>query len=170
MENSKAERKAGLNFENTFRSAYSKGVSPLIAAVLLIAITLVVATLISGWISGIATDQGKTVANKTEGITSCSAAGISIEDVYLDTGTNISRVTVRNTGRSAATIISAQILSVTGVNGSINTTLPLSIANGDIKILIFNTTGAVPNCANFSQVRVATECASDYYRQSPRNC
>ncbi|MBI2578155.1 MAG: hypothetical protein HYW26_00435 [Candidatus Aenigmarchaeota archaeon] len=168
MEISNAEMKTEASL--TFRFNNSKGVSPLISAVLLIAIALVVATIISGWVSGIATDQGKTVANKTEGITSCSAAGIAIEDVYLDTGTNISRVTVRNTGRSSATIISAQILSVTGVNGTLNTSLPLGIANGDIKILVFNTTGAVPNCPNFSQVRVSTECASDYYRQSPRNC
>ncbi|MBI4018108.1 MAG: hypothetical protein HY368_00695 [Candidatus Aenigmarchaeota archaeon] len=147
-----------------------KGVSPLIATVMVIAITLIIATLISSWISALSQEQGKTVSNKTEAITSCAGSGIVIEDVYLETATNISRVTVRNSGRTTETIISAQILSKTGVNGTLNTSLPLSITSGDIKSLVFNTTGAITSCANFSQVRVSTECTSDFYRQSPRNC
>lgn len=150
--------------------AFSKGLSSVVTAVLLIAISIFIVTLVSAWISGLTLEESKTLSNKTTGVTSCSGSGISIEDVYLDTAINTSRVNIRNTGRSTEIITSAQILSKTGVNGSLTTTLPLSIASGELRILVFNTSGAIPNCANFSQVRVTTECTSDFYRDAPRNC
>lgn len=147
-----------------------KALSSVVTAVLLIAIALIVVTLFSSWISNLTQEEGTTITNKTSTVSACSNSGINIDEVYLETSTNTSRAVVRNTGRATEVIVSAVILSKTGVNGTLNTSLPLSIASGDIKILVFNVTGAIPNCGNFSQVRVATECTSDFFREAPRNC
>jgi flagellin-like protein len=165
--------KGNRSFEETsssFGFISSKGLSSVVTAVLLIAVAIVLVTLVSTWLTGLTLEESKTLSNKTGAVTACSASGIAIEDVYLESAANISRVSIRNTGRSTELVKSAQILSKTGVNGSVVTSLPLTINPGELKIIIFNTTGAVPNCGNFSQVIIATECVSDFYRDSPRNC
>ena len=60
-----------------------KGISPLLAAVLLIAVTVAIATLVAGWISTTVRTTQATITNKTSEAVDCSAAAITIQSVYM---------------------------------------------------------------------------------------
>src|SRR3989338_11366707 len=76
-----------------------KGISPLIAAVLLIAFTVAAATLVMGWFGNVSDWVTKTTSNKTSDSVYCSNAAIAIEEVYVTPGQNGSAVAlVKNTG------------------------------------------------------------------------
>ncbi len=147
-----------------------KGLSPLIAVVLLIAISVLVASLIATWITSLTKEQQTTISNRSEEITGCAGHDIRIEDVYLDFITNRSRVTVRNTGQVDGKIISAIMTNQQGVNSTLNTSLPLTITKGELKTIEFVLNGTISACVNFSQVRVSTQCVSDFYRKKATNC
>src|SRR3989338_6921713 len=90
-----------------------KGISPLIAAVLLIAITVAIATLVSGWISTVTRGTQIAAENKTTEAVDCAAASISIDNVYM-AGNNTVRVSVRNSGQTN----DLQITNVTVINNT----------------------------------------------------
>ncbi len=78
------------------RGRNRKGVSPLIAAVLLIAFTMAVAAILTAWVTTFTQDTASQVGNESEQLISCSYAGVSVFDANWD-GSNVD-VTVANTG------------------------------------------------------------------------
>ena len=86
-----------------------KGLSPLVATVLLIAISLTIIAIIMGWVTDLIRDQTGTIGNRTGEAVDCTAADIHIEDVYLNMVTNVSRVHVRNSGQIDLEITSASL-------------------------------------------------------------
>ena len=148
---------------------YHKGVSGVVAAVLLIAIALILLVSVSSWLTVLTQDSTTTITNSTSEFVNCAASGIVIEDVYMDFSSNLSRVSVRNTGRNTENIVSAQLLNTNGQAAPLNSSLP-NLTVGDIKAVVFNINGTITTCSNFSQVRVASSCASDTYKQRPNNC
>lgn len=74
-----------------------KGMSPLVASVLLLAVTLSVASIFSGWgpeVIRMVTDE---TMNTTQRTIDCNQAGLTIESARFD-GASETAVVVRNTG------------------------------------------------------------------------
>ncbi len=148
---------------------YHKGVSGVVAAVLLIAIVLILLVTVNSWLTSLTQSSTTAITNSTTEFVNCAASGIVIEDVYLDFSSNLSRVSVRNTGRNTENIVSALMVNTNGQAASLNSSLP-NLAIGDIKTIVFNINGTITGCSNFSQVRVASSCTSGIYKLKPNNC
>jgi flagellin-like protein len=75
-----------------------KGVSPLIAAVLLIAFTMAVAAILTAWVTTFTQEQTQTVENQSDQVIECSYASLSVYDSSWDDSNDKVYVTVANTG------------------------------------------------------------------------
>lgn len=135
-----------------------KGVSPLIAAVMLIAITVSLAILIMGWFTNLTKSTTDTVTNRTTETVSCTSARVSIESIYLNAGTSGSaRIIVKNGDSRSIGINSVQLFNRTGDNFSTGFS-PGSLDPGAI-YTIYLTNVSVPSCpADFSKAIVASSC------------
>ena len=155
-----------------------KGVSPLIAAVLLIALTVTIAIIVTTWSSGFTTSSQVGTENKSKEIVGCSGAILEIEAVYVsviaDGRTNATAV-VKNGGLvDNLQIISAQLYTTNGTNiSAIN--LPIqNLDRGGIVTLTFPRTTLTACPGNLSKVFVQSSCpgAADTYdvQYEPPNC
>lgn len=142
-----------------------KGVDPIIAVVLLIAVTVLLSAIVLSWITALTKEEGATISNKT---TSCSMADLSIAEVYIDLSANRGRVAVRNSGFADDILVSAVLLNVQGDAATNLTAFPISFPVGSLQTIVFNTTGKITACGNFSKVIVSTQCASDESRGTPK--
>ena len=147
-----------------------RGISPLVASVLTIAITIAVATLVIGWITNVTKDTTSSVGNSTDKTVDCTSAKLSIEEVYLDAAGNRTRISVKNSGYIDDVIVSGTVTNNLGVNAVNITEFPVTLLKGDYATLEFNTTLSVPDCSNFSKATVATRCKSAVFDSSPKNC
>jgi len=77
-----------------------KGISPLIASVLLLAVTLSIASIFSGWGPRLVDDITERTSNQTERTIDCNEAGISIESAKYFQNDDEITVVLRNTGIS----------------------------------------------------------------------
>lgn len=149
-----------------------KGISPLLASVLLIAITVAIATLIMGWMSTVARTTQIKVENKTSQAVDCSSASISIDDVYITAGSaGSANIIVRNTGQvDGLTVQSAQIYNTTGANFSTISTPITSFNKGDIATLRFLNISVATCPTDFSKVIVTTSCGgvTDIFDTTPK--
>ncbi|MBI4014886.1 MAG: LamG domain-containing protein [Candidatus Aenigmarchaeota archaeon] len=105
------------------------GISPLLASILLIAITVTAATIVSGWTtSALATAQRGT-DNKTSSALACSSAALAIDSVFITPGNNATAsVVVRNSGSVDNLVVSsAQLYDKLGNNFSTINTLTLNV-------------------------------------------
>jgi len=137
-----------------------KGISPLLAAILLIAVTVSIATLVMGWVSTVVRGSQATVENRTTEAVNCASAGISIDDVYVTAGSSgTARVIVRNSGQADDLAIqSADIYNRTGDRfGSDGLTLT-DFDRGEVATLSFSlvSTGSCPS--DFVEAIVSTDC------------
>ena len=150
-----------------------KGVSPLVASVLLIVIVVAIAALVSGWLTQFFSNTRETVNNRTDTAVTCSGSSILIESVYMASNGTSGRLTaiVKNDGLvDGQSITSAQYFNITGSNFSATSALPVNNFNrGDIRTLLFEN-ASIANCSAFSQVVVATQCTSARYRTAPEGC
>ncbi len=150
-----------------------KGISPLIAAVLLIAFTVAIATLIMGWFSTLTRNTTDTVSNKTTEAVGCSNSQISIEDVYITAGGTLNgsaRVIAKNTGFSDLTINSAQMFNTTGGNFSTGFSVVTDFTPGAIRTIYLTNVSASVCPTSFSKVIVTTNCGgiSDTFDGTPK--
>lgn len=143
-----------------------KGISPLISAVLLVAIGVVMAGILFNWGPTLTRSQTTTISNKTGLIVECSPP--IIEDVYIDFASNVSRMYVRG-GQGPADVHDAKVITTTGDEAPLvnSSDVPFNITAGKLKILQFNITNKLRSCANFSQA-VITTCISDKFTGSPK--
>ena len=135
-----------------------KGVSPLIASVMLIAITVSIAMLIMGWFGALTKSTTDTVSNRTTETVGCTSARVSIDSVYLSPGTaGSARIIVKNSDSRPIGINSVQLYNRTGDNFSTGFS---SGTLGPSSIYTVYLTGvSVPSCpADFSKVIVASSC------------
>ncbi len=137
-----------------------KGISPLIATVILIVIVISIAAIITTFATNITRESQDRIENRTQKSVDCSGGEIRIRDVYLQPG-NYTRAIVENVGLvGGLSISSAQVINATGYNISA-TNLPINNFDiGDIETVIFANLSGVSSCANFSQVVVSTSCPS----------
>lgn len=151
-----------------------KGVSPLIAAVLLIAFTVAIATLIMGWFSSFTRSTTTSVTNATTLAVNCADARVSILDVYLQTGgaagAQVANVIVENTGGSSVGLVSLQVINTTG--NVFGTGFTAVGALNESQILTFTMTGAsFASCpGSFSKAVLTTNCGGigDVFTNTPK--
>jgi flagellin-like protein len=74
-----------------------KGISPIIASVLLLAVSLAVVGIFSGWAPELAQDVTESTSNSTYETIACNEASVEIRSAYWD-GTDTTTVSLRNTG------------------------------------------------------------------------
>ncbi len=157
--------------------SHSKGISPLLASVLLIAVTVAIATLTAGWVSTTVRTTQTTITNKTTEAVDCSAAAITIQGVYfhaseggsLSNGT--AKAIVRNSGMTDdLTIAAVTFYNVSGgafsggtIRGPVTPVSNFDKGNAEV----FNVSGTAvgasgfvgATCPNdFSKVVVTTSC------------
>jgi len=142
-----------------------KGVSALIASVLLIAFTVSVSMIVMGWFSTFTRTATANISATTTEAIGCNAASINIERVYVSgDGSNCTavKVIVKNTGFKSFTTVNAMFLNSTG--GSCSTSSGSALAKGSATTLsltcanknVTTCTGTSP--VSFSRVVVTTEC------------
>ncbi len=156
-----------------------KGLSPLIAALLLIGFTVAVGGLISVWIGGLASTQTESITGSTDKLLKCSK---SVLDVTQVQGKTFSRPTGSNWGEFNVTLqyitgtedIYNFTISLTDSSGNVvqNNTVSNNIyyTNGTTTVAFLPGSKAVLNLkfnANIStspvsKVFVAAKCQSDY--------
>ncbi len=150
-----------------------KGISPLIASVLLIAFTVAIATLVMGWFSTLTRSTTSTVSNKTSESIECSNAQIGIQDIYITAGnttTGSARVIVKNNGFKTIGIISLQIYNTTGHNFSSGFSGVGTFAPGSIRTFSIENVSVITCPTTFSKVIVTSNCGgiADVFDGAPK--
>ena|SRR3989338_8160828 len=149
-----------------------KGISPLIAAVLLIAFTVAIATLVMGWFSTITRTTTSTVTNSTTTAVNCADARVSVRDVYLAGTTGTVSVIVENTGGSTVGLTSLQVYNISGYNFSTGFVQVGSFNKSNlVTFTITGGTPAFPACpSTFSKAVVTTNCGGvgDTFTNTPK--
>lgn len=112
-----------------------KGISPLIAAVLLIAFVMALAGIISGWIIPFSKEQSKGAVTRGEEEITCGYSGLEIKNAeYNSTGGEIS-LEVENTGSEP---LSDFVIRALYKNDSVSeynsTPANITMEKGDLKI------------------------------------
>ncbi|MBI4018689.1 MAG: hypothetical protein HY364_00360 [Candidatus Aenigmarchaeota archaeon] len=148
-----------------------KGISPLLASIMLIAIVVVVGSMTSGWMTSTIRGAQASTTNKTETGLQCSGASISIERVYV-TGTSAATVTasVRNSGLTDGLVIqSAQIFNSTGSNFTSSSTPVTAFDRGEVETLTFPNVNFASCPGAFSELRITTGCGgiADVFTDRP---
>jgi FlaG/FlaF family flagellin (archaellin) len=136
-----------------------KGVEPLVAAILLFAVTVSVAIILSAWVTSITEDTTKSVSTKTTTTIGCSSASISVDEVYSLNRTRGVAI-VRNDGFVNLSIAGAQFINVSGNNFTTTIALPVRLDRGHVISLDFNI--SLSSCPeSFSKVIVSSDCGID---------
>ena len=138
-----------------------KGVSALIASVLLIAFTVSVAMIVMGWFSSFVRTTTENVSGVTQGAIGCSSGIIQIDKVYLHNGTGYGyvNITVKNTGQISL-VVNGMVVNTSGTSCT-STGGGVTIAAGASGVL------GITNCPNwtslgtpsFSSALLTTSCA-----------
>jgi hypothetical protein len=142
-----------------------KGMDVMIGAVLLMAIVVGLAVILTNFASSLFKSE---TSNIEERAGSCTDRDLSVEEAYLEIPSGKARATVRNAGFVDDVIKSAVLLTVKGEQGPNITQFPLSIAKGTLVTLEFNITGKITACGNFSKIVVSTDCASTQNTKQPQ--
>ncbi len=151
-------------------SSHKKGISPILAAVLMVAIAVTVVPIFAGWFNTLIGSTTKTVENKTDETVRCNAASLSIEDVYLDNANSRARMIVRNSGYTNEQVRSAVVYSNTGTPATNLTEFPVNVTRGGYAYFNFDTSSLIPACANFSFAIVGSACDSVRFDGVPKGC
>src|SRR3989344_4449884 len=146
-----------------------KGISTLIAAVLLIAVTLLISLIVSTSFTSLVKTQASTLQTRTGEAVNCTSSDITIEAVYIDALANRARLTVRNSGQIRENIVRSVMINDTGSTAAPTDTYPISLAKGALTTLIFDITTNV-TCTSFNRVALTTECTIATFDRNPNNC
>ena len=132
-----------------------KGVSPLIAAVLLIAFVVTVAMVVMGWFSSFVRTVTQNVSQSGQEAVGCATAAIELDHVYVNTKANTTQFIVKNIG-GVTLVVKGLIVNTTGV-ACINNT-GVSIPSGGVGTLYFSDCTGI-NSTTFSRAMITTNCA-----------
>ena len=133
-----------------------KGISPLIASVLLIAFTVSISMIIMGWFSSFVRTSTSNISAATTEAIGCNSASVNIERVYISGTTG--NIIVKNSGFVSLNV-SGIIVNTTGGTCSSGS---VTLSKGNITNLTM--TGCNPtgmggsSCPNFSRAMVSTSC------------
>lgn len=136
-----------------------KGVSPLIATVLLIAFTISVAGIISIWLVGFSRTSSETIGSEASRQLICSYGGISLSNLRYSSSTGTLAGEVENTRSIVLGNITVQILyaNATSQKTYLNISLtPREKASFNISV-----------SSNYDKIRAMTNCSSVYDEVGP---
>jgi flagellin-like protein len=132
-----------------------KGVSPLIAAVMLIAFVVTVSMVVMGWFSTFVRGVTQNVSESGQEAVGCATAAIELDHVYVNTVSNTTQFIVKNIGGITLTV-KGLIVNTTGV-ACINNT-GVSVPSGGVETLYFTDCKGI-NSSTFSRAMITTSCA-----------
>jgi len=138
------------------KTIFMKGLSPIIAVVLLIAIAVTISVILNAWSQLIITRQTNDAGNKTTQVTGCE--NVEIEQIYIDFPGNRTRVFIRSSGDTYAASIT--LLNTTGGTGNNVTQLPFYLPKGQLVRFEFSNQSMV-SCSAFGKVIVTTSCITE---------
>ncbi len=145
-----------------------KGVSPLIATVLLIAFTVAVAGIISSWLTRFTTTTSETVGSQATSELLCTRGGISLRDLKFCSG--LLNGTIENTRQISLGNLTLQIvyknqtvqkndLCSSGAGGG----SAISCANSNLTLAVRDVaTFSISAWSNYNKIRIKTNCTSVY--------
>jgi flagellin-like protein len=129
-----------------------KGISPLIAVVLLIVATIAIATLIINWMSDYTKETTAAVGNTSSVAVECSSASIDIIENFGGTGNGITAV-VQNTG-----LVDLTLSNVTGYDAMGNLCSFMTASQSLTKGQIYNAEDS--DCTlTIKKIEAVTNCA-----------
>jgi len=126
-----------------------KGISAIIASVLLIAFTVAVGGILSVWSTTLTTTQTQTVGNQTGGQIVCSPALI-VDEVEVTSGGGGVNVTYHNAGNQVITNVKTWARTVSGIYT--NTSFVPNLAAGESAVTGVPLTGGTVNATDFARV------------------
>ncbi len=143
-----------------------KGISPLIAVVLLIAFTVATAGIINVWLAGFTRQSSDTVSNESISSLKCSYGGVALKSLKY-ANANISGA-IENTGTIGLNRIQIQALFKNATSAKValcgSSTAPYNCSTANLSIAPresapFNIS---IGGSNYDKIRVLTDCASIY--------
>ncbi|VVB60079.1 Uncharacterised protein [uncultured archaeon] len=136
-----------------------KGISPLIASVLLIAFTLSIGAFMSTWLQDVTKKQTQSTVENSK--PECQFANLNIQNVtYTNSSTKL-RIDVENTGTKSVAINSIKLIynDDTTTQANFNRT---TINAGDVNtLLMYNTTTNGSIRSDIRKLRLVTDCPNN---------
>jgi flagellin-like protein len=150
-----------------------KGISPLIASVLLIMFVIALSTIIVNWLKDYAKDQTDATTTMTEENVDCIKQAITISNVYMvrepaDSNQTV-RVVIENMGTGPAEISNIRVYNDEGQSCELNSSMGTDlIGAGDLITfetdncaVIFDPSAESTDChTRFSEIRATTTCGN----------
>ncbi len=142
-----------------------KGISPMVATVLLVAFTIGIGGLISVWLSDFTQQSSKTVSKEGQNQIICSNGAVDLSSLkYCSTTNNISGI-IKNNGRITLGNITIQTVFKNGtlVSHALNST-GTGASGGDFlslrpgQIFSFNVSIGSGSSGNYDRIWVYTNC------------
>ena len=119
-----------------------KGISAMISTVLLIVISIALATIVSGWFTSMSTEQSKNVANTTTERLSCQYADMYIKNSTYNCNGDCSQgishtltINVVNSGKRQLYMDKVVVKNTTGIIFSYNLDSTKTLSVGDVSTL-----------------------------------
>ena len=147
-----------------------KGISAILATVMLIVVVVALIGIFMSFSTSLLKSTQASVGNKTAEAIECSGASITIDEVFVTTSANTSTVRVVNNGlKNDLVIVSATLFNRTGSNFTNNDVPIPNFDIGEVEIIRFTNIN-VPNCPDFGEVIVTTNCgiAADTFTKAPK--
>src|SRR3989344_974063 len=133
-----------------------KGISAFLASVLLITVVFVVGLIVTNWMTAITRSTQITAENKTAEATQCASAGITIDDVYVNSTS--ARAIVRNSGQSDnLQLVNAVALNTSGSSSTVSS-IDTDFDKGEITTINFTGISFNSCPSSFSKIIVSTNC------------
>ncbi len=129
-----------------------KGISPLIAVVLLVVFTVGVSVIISSWLSQYAKQTTRRAGSGTERAVECAKALVQI------TGASDSGVFVANIGASDVNVTMIKVYYANGSLACYGTPTDGQLKIGEEKYFGYNIIGCTTPVSNIGKVEVSTNC------------
>lgn len=147
------------------RSSRRKGISPLIASVLLIVFTISIATVIVTWLNKYTSTTTETADVTNQNLLDCTKQRPVIDNVFLNSSNYVSKILVRSAGSQSLVLTSLQVLASDGTVCAATNVNGVALAVGNSTV--FSVPACAINCTNFQVARVTTTCgqSSDEFMQ-----
>jgi flagellin-like protein len=142
-----------------------KGISTIIATVLLIAFTVAVAGILSSWLTSFTTSSTQTVKSQSDAELTCSYGGISLDSLkysggYLSGNIDNTR-TISLGGLTIQIIFTNKTIQNVKLCSTGTTTVSCSISNASLSPRE-TTTFNITTTSDYDTIRIYTNCSSVY--------
>jgi flagellin-like protein len=141
-----------------------KGISPLIATVLLISVTIAIAGIVWQWSGGFFQDQTERVSEQSDRTILCSYGSINVKDLRFQTTQSRLSGNIENTGQIAIGNVSISIVYQNSTSQTIklctDPTGSVSCTGGNLSLDIAERVGFNVSIwgSNYDSIRIGTNC------------